>query len=114
MHGNEAMMVEFSHPWGSSDHVVTYFNGAKKAMKQLAKANIGLNNNEKHDRVLIAVKKCPDFDKIINEWDEKILMTRLGRNSRPSSPLSMQSSNSKQMRGVQKPCDLEFLPLPWK
>ena len=66
-----AVMEERTCPWDPSEHVNSYINHIKKAVKQLDGANIISVSNACNDQALIDFTQCLNFDKIIDEWEKK-------------------------------------------
>jgi hypothetical protein len=60
-------------PWNVAEVPSVYFNWVEKAVKQLAKANINIDQMAMMKKALKCFKDCGNFDPAIQEWEARLV-----------------------------------------
>ena len=71
-----ALLAECDAPWNASEVPTKYFNRADKARRQLARANIQIDERAMMAKALKSFKDAGDFDAAIREWEARPAATR--------------------------------------
>ena len=71
-----ALLAECDAPWNAAEVPTKYFNRADKARRQLARANIQIDERAMMAKALKSFKDAGDFDAAIREWEARPIATR--------------------------------------
>ena len=71
-----ALLAECDAPWNAAEVPTKYFNHADKARRQLAHANIQIDERAMMAKALKSFKDAGDFDAAIQEWEARPIATR--------------------------------------
>lgn len=66
-----ALLAECDTPWNAAEVPTKYFNRTDKARRQLARANIKIDERAMMVKALKSFKDAGDFDAAIREWEAK-------------------------------------------
>ncbi len=66
-----ALMAECDAPWDPTEVPTKYFNRVDKARRQLARANIQIDERAMLVKALKSFKDAGDFDAPIREWEAR-------------------------------------------
>ena len=66
-----ALLAECDAPWNAAKVTQKYFNCMDKARKQLARANVQVDERAMMAKALKSFKDAGDFDAAIREWEAR-------------------------------------------
>ncbi len=66
-----SLLTEFDAPWNSAEVPTKYFNQTEKARRQLARANVQIDERAMMAKALKSFKDAGDYDAPIREWEAK-------------------------------------------
>jgi hypothetical protein len=71
-----ALITERDSPWNVAKVPQVYFNWVEKAVKQLVKAHINIDQMTMMNKALKCFKDCGDFVPAIKEWEARLVATQ--------------------------------------
>jgi hypothetical protein len=65
------LLAECDSPWNAGEEPTKYFNRVDKARRQLARANVQVDERAMMAKALKCFKEAGDFDPAIREWEAR-------------------------------------------
>ena len=71
-----ALLLECDSPWNAAEIPQKYFNRVDKAQRQLAWANVQIDERAMLAKALKSFKDAGDYDQVIREWEARPIATQ--------------------------------------